>query len=175
MSSHWATFLATHKYMEIKKLLKDKSYVNLDLGEIPQKGFLLLKEAGAHFDKLPWPFPDSSIDLIRADNIISKVRREGNQFIKFMDECWRILKNNGEFMIATPYAGSYQFYQDPLNINPCNECTFAYFDPLEPIAGQDLYKLYKPKPWKIKHMSFQLNGMMEVLLEKRKEDVSYGR
>lgn len=170
--------------MNIKKLLKDKAYVHLDIegGFNPQHGFITMhsrpmKDVDLVWDynKLPYPFPSNTFDMVRADMIIQKIHREGGHFIKFMDEIWRLLKHDERFMISTPYAGSYQFFQDPMNVNPCNECTFAYFDPLEPIAGTYLYKQYKPKPWKIGHMSFQINGLMEVLLFKRREDKSYGK
>jgi SAM-dependent methyltransferase len=168
--------------MNVKKLLKDKSYVNLDIegGFNPQHGFITMhssqmKDVDLVWDykKLPYPFPDSSVDLIRADMILQKVTRENGLFVRFMNELWRILKYDEKFMFSVPYAGSYQFYQDPMNVNPMNECTLAYFDPLEPIAGKTLYKLYKPKPWKINHISFNVNGLMEVLMIKRREDKSY--
>lgn len=127
------------------------------------------------FNNLPWPFPDNSIDLVRADDVITHISRENRGFIRFMDECWRILKFDGQFMISAFYAGSYEFYRDPTNVNPVNECTFAYFDPLEPIAGKELYRIYKPKPWRIVHISFKVNGNMEVLLYKRRIDQTYGK
>lgn len=168
--------------MDIKKLLKDKANINLDLegGRNPQKGFLTMhskKLKGVdlvwHFNKLPWPFPNESVNLVRADQVLNKVPRENGNFIKFMDEVWRVLKYDGQFMISVPYPGSYLYYQDPMNVNPCNEATFAHFDPLEPQAGMHLYKIYKPKPWRIAHTTYAVNGIMEVLLEKRREDKSY--
>jgi ubiquinone/menaquinone biosynthesis C-methylase UbiE len=168
--------------MDIKKLLKDKSFVNLDIeGKLnPQKGFLTMDSRGEdnvdvawHFNKLPWIFPDNTFSLVRADQVITKVPRK--KIFQFMNEVWRVLKPEGQFMVSAAYPNSYLFYQDPLNVNPMNEATFAHFDPLEGIAGKYLYKIYKPKPWKICHMSFQVNGLMEVLLEKRREDTSYGQ
>src|SRR2546421_152960 len=41
-------------------------------------------------------------------------------FLRFMDECWRIMKPGGQLMITTPYAGSFGFWQDPTHINGCN-------------------------------------------------------
>lgn len=95
----------------------------------------------------------------------------GPIFIRLMDEIWRILKPGGQFIAAFPYAGSSGFFQDPTHINNINEATLAYFDPLE--AGGYLYKIYKPKPWKILSSSWSMVGNMEIVLEKRKEDPSY--
>jgi SAM-dependent methyltransferase len=170
--------------MKIRELLKEKAYINLDIegGYNPQKGFLTMHHemiSGVDlvwdYRRIPYPFPDRSMDLVRADRVLEKVPRENGEFIRFMDEIWRILKYDEKFMIATPYANAYQYYQDPLNVNPLNEAVFSYFDPLEEIAGKLLYKRYKPKPWKIEHITFQVNGLMEVLLSKRREDKGYGQ
>lgn len=97
----------------------------------------------------------------------------GPLFMRFMDEVWRILKPGGQFMAAFPFAGSPGFWQDPTHINGITHHTLAYFDPLE--AGGHLYKIYKPKPWKIKMSSWSEVGNMEVVLEKRLVDTSYAK
>jgi len=74
-------------------------------------------------------------------------------------------------IIATPYAGSQGYYQDPTHCNPCNEITFTYFDPLSPTG---LYRFYTPKPWKIADSFWTPNGNLEVKLIKRRIDKSYG-
>jgi SAM-dependent methyltransferase len=152
----------------------------LGFGEETQKGYVVMNDSPGpfvnivwDFNKFPWPFPNDSIDLIKADGILQKISRENRTFLKFMDECWRVLKVDGQFVIAVPYAGSYEYYKDPTNVNPMNESTWCYFDPLENIAGKYLYHIYKPKPWRIKHLYFKVNADMEVLMEKRREDVSY--
>lgn len=97
----------------------------------------------------------------------------GPLFMRLMDEVWRILKPGGQFMAAFPYAGSPGFWQDPTHINGITEHTLAYFDPFE--AGGYLFKIYKPKPWKILQSALAPNivGNMEVVLEKRRIDKSY--
>ena len=148
--------------------MKLEPIYNLNLGS-EFKGFSTLED----YLTLPWPLKDKSVDLIRADHILNKVPRENKHFIKFMDECWRVLKYDGQMMIAISYGMSYEFISDPLNVNPLNETTFTYFDPIEPIAGVYNYKKLKPKPWKIEHMSFKIDGLMEVILTKRRLDPSY--
>lgn len=95
----------------------------------------------------------------------------GPLFMRFMDEVWRVLKPGGQLMAAFPFAGSPGFWQDPTHVNGITHHTLAYFDPLE--AGGYLYKIYKPKPWAIKLSGFQVQGNMEVVLEKRLMDKSY--
>lgn len=148
--------------------MKLSKYTNLNLGE-----------SETHFEgvldylKLPWKYENESVDLIKADHVINKVPRE--KFIEFMDECWRVMKYDGQFMISTCYGLSYEYIGDPKNVNPVNELTFSFFDPIEPLAGIYNYKKYCPKPWKIAHISFKVGGLMEVLLIKRREDKSYGK
>lgn len=168
--------------MDIHTLLKSKSYVNLDLegGRNIQKGFITMHSSPLegvdvvhHYDTLPWPFPDGTISLLRADSVVQKVSRDNKHFINFMNEAWRVLKYDGEFMMSVPYSNSYLFTADPGSVNPMNESTFTYFDPLEPLAGIHNYFIYEPAPWKLKHVSFKGEGLMEVLLSKRRDDVSF--
>lgn len=94
-------------------------------------------------------------------------------FMRFMDEVWRILKPGGKFMIVMPYGRSDGYLQDPTHVNQRNEATWAYFDPMEPNSQGILYNIYKPKPWKIEHSTWQSGGNMEVVLEKRAIQQSY--
>lgn len=97
----------------------------------------------------------------------------GPRFIAFMDEVWRVLKYDGEFAIACPHGYSPGQLQDPTHINALNEATWAYFDPLETNTGGMLYKIYRPKPWRIKSLFWSPSANMEVVLVKRREDESY--
>ena len=97
-------------------------------------------------------------------------------FIRFMDEVWRILKPGGQAHHTFPMAGSTGYWQDPTHVNPINEITLAYFDPLakDPSGNfYNLYTIYRPKPWKIVGCAYELNGFMEVAFEKRLVDPSY--
>ncbi len=84
--------------------------------------------------------------------------------MRFMDECWRISKDNGQLAMVLPYAGSTGFYQDPTHTSPINEATFFYFDPEH---SSRLWHIYKPKPWKIDVNTYQQNGNLEIILSKR--------
>jgi SAM-dependent methyltransferase len=98
-------------------------------------------------------------------------------FVRFMDEAWRILKPGGQFISVFPYAGSPGYWQDPTHINPITHMTLAYFDPLAKDDRGNLYQLYsiyRPKPWKIVKCFYDTNGFIEVCLEKRLIDKSYG-
>lgn len=91
----------------------------------------------------------------------------GPLFMRFMDEVWRIMKPDGQFMIAVPYATSTGYGQDPTHVNMINENTMLYFDPVEPRANGVLYGIYKPKPWRIEVNTWDVTGNMEIVLRKR--------
>lgn len=165
---------------KVEKILKSKSVVNIQLGggedaprnfinvdirDIPQVDIVW------DLEKTPWPFPDNCADMLVASHLVEHINPHKGVFINFMDEAWRIAKVGAEFLISTPFAGSYGYYQDPTHVNPCNDATFWYFDPLKNHGS--LYRVYKPKPWKIKAEAWDMQGNLEVLLVKRKESKKY--
>jgi len=163
----------------IEHLLKaNEQGVKIDLGcgQNKQPGFI-----GVDYDKCPgvdivhnleeypWPLPDECANFLLASHLVEHINPHGGNFIRFMDEAWRVLKVGGIFLMAYPYAGSFGYWQDPTHCNGINEATWAYFDPLEPNSGGMLYQIYKPKPWKIDKSVWETHGNMEVSLIKRKE------
>lgn len=164
----------------VKELLKkNNSVIRIDVGcgENKQKGFVgidMQKLKGVdivhNLEKYPYPLPDECASLAVASHLVEHINPADFGFINFMNEIWRILKFGGEFMIATPYAGSSGYWQDPTHVNPCSEATFFYFDPLHP---SNYYRFYRPKPWKIKEVVWNENGNLEIALEKRIIDKSY--
>ena len=166
---------------KIQSLLDSKNgeVIRLDLGcgQDKQPGFISLDTSNLpgvdivhNIEKYPYPLPDNFVTLVKAGHVVEKINPINQGFIKFMNEIWRILKYDGQFLISTYYAGSAGYWGDPTNINGCTQHTWFYFDPLTPSG---LYKKYKPKPWKIDKSYANPDGIMEVLLIKRREDVSY--
>jgi SAM-dependent methyltransferase len=95
------------------------------------------------------------------------------RFIRFMDEVWRVLQPDGQFAIVCPHGYSPGQLQDPSHCNASNEATWAYFDPLEQHTGGQLYRIYRPKPWELIHITWAPEANMEVLMRKRRDDYSY--
>jgi len=165
----------------VKKLLKNKgAIIKLDLGsgENQEPGFINIdcrKLPGVHIvhdvESLPWPLPDGCATLVMARHLVEHINPAKGGFIKFMDECWRVLKYEGQMMILTRYGGCSFYWADPTHVNGCSPETWSYFDPHA--AGGILYGHYRPKPWKILNCFYQVNGNMEVLMSKRREDISY--
>ena len=167
---------------DIKKLLEDKSGIRLDLGcgHNKQPGFVGLDmfpydgvDIVHDLEDFPFPLPDECVLLATASHLLEHINPHKGVFIEFMNEVWRIMKIGGELAFVVPYAGSPGYWQDPTHVNPINRNTLAYFDPLDPKLGNQLYSFYKPKPWKIKVVNFQQQGNLEAVLIKRREDKSY--
>lgn len=170
---------------QLQKLLKKNSGIHLDIGcgFNKQPGFVGIDyrpipgivDVVQDLETFPWPLPDECARMAIASHVVEHINPAKGIFISFMDEVWRLLKPEGEFGIVTPYAGSPGYWQDPSHVNGCTEATFRYFDPLDKPTRGELYKIYKPKPWKIKEgtLSLKRTGNLELVLIKRLEDPSY--
>lgn len=172
-------------------------FIGVDIRAIPGVDIVV------DLEKFPWPIPSECattvacshvlehivpekvdariialVNLLRKKKVISEKEIKEyigdmdfeSTFIRFMDEVWRILKPGGEFLIRVPYAGTIGYYQDPTHVNMLTEATFYYFDPFH---VSNLFKIYRPKPWEIKHCFWDTEAIMEILLIKRREDKSF--
>lgn len=164
---------------EIEKLIKENNGIRLDIGCGANKnaGFVgmdMLDLPGVDIiwdlEEFPWPLPDNCVTTAVASHVLEHINPHKGVFIKFMNEVWRVLKPGGQFAFVVPYAESFGMYQDPTHCNFINEATMNYFDPLH---ESGFYQFYHPKPWKIVSQPFSRTGVLECLLEKRKEDKSY--
>lgn len=109
---------------------------------------------------VPYPLPDACCKVILASHILEHIKPWLT--LQVMDELWRIMRPEGQLLVALPYAGSFGYYQDPTHCNPWNEATPTYFDPDYP-----LYQVYEPRPWKILQNDWLSNGNMEIRFAKR--------
>lgn len=166
----------------VEQLLKSQSGIRLDIGcgESKQPGFVGMDARelpGVNivhdWNVYPWPLPDESVLLAIASHVVEHVNPADGGFLRWMNELWRIMKYDGEVGIVCPHGSSQGFLQDPTHCNACNETTWAYFDPLEPFTGGQLYRIYRPDPWKIKALTWNPSANIEVVLIKRRKDKSY--
>lgn len=173
-------------YVDIKKLIKNKSGIRLDIGggSNPNPGFvnidiLPLKEVDIVWDLevTPWPLPDECVLTATASHVLEHINPHKGIFINVMNEIWRVMKPGGQFAFVVPHAASHGYAQDPTHCNMINETTMHYFDPDPELRsmGASLYNFYRPKPWKIQKQYFNPMGNIEVLLTKRIEDPEYGK
>lgn len=110
------------------------------------------------------------ISKSESDEYLGEVTTD-SVMLRFFDEVWRIMKPDGQLVIACPYGGSRGFYQDPTHLSGIVPAMFAYLDPLVP--NSPLYEIYRPLPWKIVKLGYDINGNLEICLEKRRIDPSY--
>jgi SAM-dependent methyltransferase len=84
-------------------------------------------DADIYFDltTFPWTFAeDNSADEI----FVSHYVEHTPDLMKFMDECWRILKPGGKMTVIAPYYNSIRCWQDPTHLRAISEATFLYFN-----------------------------------------------
>ena len=167
-----------------QKQLLDKYGPSLKLdigcGANPQPGFVGIdcQDFGNRaivrhdIETYPWPFENGVFRFAMASHVAEHINPAKFGFVNWMNEVWRVLEVGAQFIMAMPYGNNSLFVQDPTHVNPCNEVTWNYFDPLHP---SNFYRFYRPKPWKICSVNWTQEGFMEVVLEKRAEDKSYGR
>lgn len=114
----------------------------------------------------PWPVPSHSIQIVKASHLWEHL--EPKFRFAFMDECWRIVRPQGQLWLAAPHAGSPLEAAHPAHYGCPNELTFTFFDPAYPLWHSCSYK--KPLPWKILRNDANLGGCLELVLEPRKTE-----
>lgn len=111
---------------------------------------------------VPWPLKADTFSRIVMSHVMEHVKPW--LVIDVMNEMWRVMKVDGLLCMAMPYPGSHGHWQDPTHIKPWNETTPLYFCP-----GNELYEIYKPKPWKLEGCAWRNDGNIEFAMRKCKE------
>jgi predicted SAM-dependent methyltransferase len=132
-------------------------FVGMDRRQVP--GVQIVHDA----EDIPWPLDDESCAVVVMSHLIEHIKPWLS--IDVINECWRVLEEGGSLMIATPYATSFGYHQDPTHCNPWNEATPTYFMP-----GQPLYEIYRPKPWHITQLAWAPQGNIELAMKKIAEN-----
>ena len=140
-----------------------KDWFGIDYRKMP--GVDLVQD----LESFPWKIPSESFNTAVASHVVEHINPSHGIFINFMNEAWRILKPDGEFVIAAPYATSIGMLRDPTHCNFINEETWSYFDPDDSFYHGGLYRIYSPLPWRIKINTWHTTGTIEVVLAKRAE------
>lgn len=91
-------------------------YVNVDLLPAPGITVADLRE--------PWPWPDGSVDHIKAFDIIEHLPDK----IFTMNEMWRVLRSRGQAEIAVPTTDGTGAWQDPTHVSFWNRRSFLYYE-----------------------------------------------
>lgn len=156
-----------------KSLFKRRGGVRIDLGcgINKQKGFVGLDmfdhpdvDIVHDLQVFPWPVPDNCCFQVLMSHIFEHI--EPKYRFQVIDECWRIVRYDGQLLISCPYANSPGAHAHPAHYMCPNEYAFQFFDPQYPLYHACSYK--KPLPWEIVRCSFNMAGNIEVIMEPRK-------
>jgi predicted SAM-dependent methyltransferase len=96
---------------------KQPNFVGIDMRDLP--GVDIVHDV----EQVPWPLPDECVIVAICSHLVEHINPHGGGFIRFMDECWRVLKPDAQLAIITPYAGSPGYWQDPTHCNGRKENT----------------------------------------------------
>lgn len=103
------------------------------------------EEVNAAWDlnKRPWPWGDDSIWLVVAQSVLEHLELT---LIESLNECWRILRPDGELHLKLPLWDSPNSYTDPTHRLVVAPGVLRYFD-----ARDDLWqqsgRRYGIRPW----------------------------
>jgi Fe-S-cluster containining protein len=93
-------------------------FVGVDIVKTPQTDIVW------DLNKYPYPWKDGEVEEIICAHFIEHVE----DIIKFMEECYRILKPNGQMTVIAPYWNSARAWQDPTHVRTISENTFLYYN-----------------------------------------------
>ncbi len=108
---------------------KQEGWTNMDVSNLPGV------DAAHDAFQFPWPFAEGSFDRVLCRHILEHVphnvglvpHKDG--FIRFMEECHRILRPGGELEIATPHPRSRNTIADPTHTRVIDRANFDCFNP----------------------------------------------
>ncbi len=110
----------------------------------------------------PWPIEDNSCIEIRMILVWACI--EPKYRIDIMNELWRIAKKGCKLTIKEVHTLAPTMMYDPIYYTGANEMTFCYYDPIHP-----KWKVYEPKPWRIKDYVSNYKECVHVIMEPVKD------
>jgi predicted SAM-dependent methyltransferase len=105
------SFFYIKAYKSQGKKLASKDVIRLDLGSGARRGcddWVTVDLVGADINydlKNGLPLPDRSVDVIYSSHLLEHIPYKA--LLIFLSECYRVLKNNGEFLVCVPNAALY--------------------------------------------------------------------
>ena len=93
-----------------------KGWINLDIKE--GRGVDIVHD----LNTFPYPFKDNYFDEINADNIFEHLQNPK----LFIDELWRISKNNGFIHISTTHFSNWASWGDITHVRPFNSTSLDH-------------------------------------------------
>lgn len=94
-------------------------------------------------NRLPWPWPDASFNLIFAHSVLEHL----DDFYAFFNECWRILRVGGQIEVIVPRYDHINVAIDPTHKRGYVVESFHFLDP--GTAWGARAHMYSPYKWKL--------------------------
>lgn len=95
-------------------------------------------------NKLPWPWPDGSFDLIVAHSVLEHLVHD---LVVTLNECWRLLRPGGKLRLKLPMWNSEISHRDPTHRWFFSTGSLDQFDP-STRRGKE-YTFYTDRKWRI--------------------------
>lgn len=131
--------LLDHKPKQKKARVEAPTRLDLGCGQNKREGFFgidSIKTAATDWVqdlREPWcwrlldPIPDNSIEEVHSSHFFEHLT--GPERMPFMDEMWRVMKDEAQATIIVPYYASMRAVQDPTHAwPPVCETSFLYFN-----------------------------------------------
>jgi GT2 family glycosyltransferase len=121
--------------------------------------------ADLYFDfRTEVPFPDGSADEIYINGALAQISAN-EDFVRTMNECWRVLRPGGRLIVDTPCARYPIAFCDPFDVRRFTEETWAYMT-----EGAPQYKesglTYGFEAWQQESVGTSDTGIMTAVLRK---------
>lgn len=106
-----------------------EGWTNMDLAAVP--GGQVVHDAF----RFPWPFADAAFDHVLCRHIVEHIPHNlglspyKDGFLRFIEECHRILRPGGRLEIVTPHPRSSNTIADPTHTRIVHRRNFDSFDP----------------------------------------------
>lgn len=106
--------------------------LNLGCGHNKMEGFVNVDRAHSpdvvhDLETFPWPWPDSSVEEIRANHVLEHLGKDAEVFIGVMKEMYRVCKAGAKVEIVVPHPRHDDFLNDPTHVRPITLNVVALF------------------------------------------------
>jgi SAM-dependent methyltransferase len=115
---------------------------------------------------IPWPFDDDSVDQVDAIDVVEHL----DDVVRFMNECWRILRPGGTLEIHAVSWQSENLWRDPTHKRGFHYDTFRYFDPSTE-WGERYGRLYTDCLWTVVYVDDDGDSVRARMMPRKGGDV----
>jgi SAM-dependent methyltransferase len=85
-------------------------------------------DAVVDLETFPWPWPDSSVELVVMNHVLEHLGATPEVFLGVMKELYRVCAPGGRVRIVVPHPRSDNFLGDPTHVRPVTPQMLRLFD-----------------------------------------------